>query len=101
MSSSCAVREATIGSYSVPRPPRSCKTWSSYSTGSPMVIGVFVRDFNLRIYSIMESDPFRVVWNTSLSCIIFALDEVEKIFFSAVHATWDVWCPIICPMSLG
>ena len=61
MSSSSAVKEATIGSYSIPRPLQSCKTWSFSYTSSPMATRVSVRDFNLTIYSIMESDHFQVV----------------------------------------
>ena len=46
----------------------------------------------------MGRDPFRVVWNASLSCIILALDEAEKIFSRATQAVLDVWYPIIYPI---
>ena len=77
-SSSQAVRDATMGLYSAPRPPRSYKTWSLSVTGSPMAAKLSVSVLSLSIYSIMERDLFPSGLNSSLSCIICAFEEADS-----------------------
>ena len=86
-SSSIAVREATMGMYSIPSPLSNWRIWSFYGTSSPIATRLSKMCLSFWMYSIMMRGPFLVVWKASFSCIVLALVEAKKLHSRVVHAS--------------